>query len=303
MTFPPSPANVLPASAHFTLVTDSTCDLGHGELQRLGITALPLTVHLQGQKFRDWAELDPDALYDKMKGGHQATTSPPTAEAFARVYEELLRSGQPVLSIHLSGSISDTVGHARQAAAQLGASSQITVLDSGVASAGLAEFVLTAARIQAQGGTLQDALAALAELEGELFSEFVVPELEYLRRGGRLSRTGQLLGNLTGLRPVLAFEQGRIVPRRRVRVQQAEGELIERLVEHARGRPVAVTIFHAGRDPSRLQALQGAVKNSKLKVARGRVQLIGCVIGAHTGPGAYGFIVVPLGPDVGAGAA
>jgi DegV family protein with EDD domain len=294
MTFSSSSAGAVPASTKFLLVTDSTCDLGQAELQRLGIASLPLTVHLQGQKYRDWSELDPDALYGKMKGGHQATTSPPTTEAFAKVYEDLIRSGKPVLSIHLSGSISDTVEHARRAALQLEMGGLVTVVDSGVASAGLAEFVLLAARIQARGGTLAEAVAALHALKGDLFSEFVVPDLEYLRRGGRLSRAGLLLGNLTGLRPVLAFEQGRIVPRRRVRMQQAEGDLIQRLVEHAQGRPVAVTIFHAGRDQPRLQELQSAIKRSKLQVARGRVQLIGCVIGAHTGPGAYGFIVVPM---------
>ena len=284
----------------FAVVTDSTCDLGHLELSRLGVTCLPLTVHLEGQQFLDWTELDPEALYGRMRDGHQATTSPPSVEAFAAVYRPLLATGQKVLSIHLSSTISETVRHAREAVELLGAQEQVTVLDSGLASAGLAEYLLAAVRVRDQGGTLEDALAETTIVGETLFSEFVVPNLEFLRRGGRLSRAGLLLGNLTGLRPVLGFEQGQIVPRRRVRAQQAEENLIERLEQHAQGRPVALTVYLAGRDQARLQELQSAIRHSRLKVVRGRLQLIGCVVGAHVGPDTYGFVSVPVPPAIAA---
>jgi DegV family protein with EDD domain len=279
--------------SQFNIVVDSTCDLGQSELSRLGVTCVPLTVHLQGQRFRDWAELDPEALYTRMRQGLRATTSPPSVDAFIKVYSQLLEDGKPILSLHLSGGISETVEHARQAAKQLEATDRIFVVDSEVASAGLAEFLLTAARLQTEGKTVEETLPRLKILGQGIFSEFVATDLEYLRRGGRLSRAGLVLGNLTGIRPILGFEAGKIVPRRRVRIGQAEKDLVVMLEDYAQGRPVAVTVFHAGRDPVRLQELQNAIKGSKLKVARGRMQLFGCVIGANIGPGAYGFMVVP----------
>lgn len=288
--------NASATSGLFSLVTDSTCDLGPAELMRLGVRCLPLTVHLQGQEYRDWADLDPESLYGRMREGHQASTEPPSVEAFVQAYSEALQAGKPVISIHLSGHISQTVEHARAAAEQLGAGDQIRVIDSKTASAGLAEYLLTAVSMRDQGMSVEETAENLAVLGAGMYSEFMVPNLEFLRRGGRLSRTAHLMGNLTGLRPVLGFdEEGRIVPRRRVRVHQAEQQLVQQLQTVAQDRPVAVTVYLAGRDQARLLELQRAVKAARLNLVRGRMQLIGCVIGAHIGPGAYGFLVAPAG--------
>lgn len=280
----------------FSLVTDSTCDLGPAELIRLGVRCLPLTVRLQGQEFRDWTELDPESLYGRMREGHRASTEPPTVEAFVETYSEAIQAGKPVISIHLSGQISQTAQHARAAARQLGAADQITVIDSKTASAGLAEYLLSAVSMRDQGLPAREAVGQLGVLGAGLYSEFYVPNLEFLWRGGRLSRAAYLMGNLTGIRPVLGFdEEGRIVPRRRVRAGQAEADLVQQLQAVAQDRPVAVTVYLAGRDQARLLELQRAVRAARLNMVRGRMQLIGCVIGAHIGPGAYGFLVAPAG--------
>jgi len=289
MTTPTRPA----ADTGFALVTDSTCDLGPADLRNMNVTSLPLTVTLQGRRYQDWTELDPETLYDRMRAGHQATTEPPSVEAFMRAYRPHLDAGRDVLSLHLSASISDTAGHARQAAKELGAADRVTVFDSRMASAGLAELLIAAASHRDRHLSVQQATQALETLRGNIHAEFVVPNLEYLQRGGRLSRAAQVLGNLTGMRPVLGFENGSIAARRRVRVNTAEQDLVRHLEQHAQGRPVNVTVYHAGRDPERLQDLQNAVKRSSLQVRRGRLQLLGCVIGAHVGPGAYGFMISP----------
>ncbi|MFC4455705.1 DegV family protein [Deinococcus sonorensis] len=277
----------------FTLVTDSTCDLGVAELQRADVRCVPLNIQMQGRQYADWSELDPDTLYQQMKEGQQAQTVPPSVAAFMDVYQPLVQAGQQVLSIHLSSQISETITVARNAAAQLPGGDRVHHFDSGSASCQLAEYVLTAVRARDAGLTLEQTVAELERVRSEIYAEFCVTDLEYLRRGGRLSRSAELVGNLLGVRPVLGFQEGRITARRRVRASGAGQDIIRRMEQHFGQTPLSVAVVHAGRDSERMQELQAALRSSKLNIVRGRMQLMGCVIGAHVGPGTFGYLAVP----------
>lgn len=275
------------------IVTDSTCDLGPAQLAQLGVTVVPLRVQMDDRQWLDWEELDPDALYTRMQEGVFATTSPPDVQDFASVYQRLLGVYDRVLSLHLSSGISETVAHAREAAESLGAASRVEVFDSGFATAPLGELVMTAARLGAGGQGTAEIVAQLTRLRDSMRVEFTVTDLEYLRRGGRLSRVGAFFGNLLGVRPILTFDGGRIVADRRVRGRNAMDDMISRMEGHFGTQPLHVTIAHAGRDRERIEELRRALETSKLEIRRGRIQLIGAVVGAYTGPGAYGMVAFP----------
>lgn len=272
------------------VVTDSTCDLHPHTARSLGIHVVPLRVQLKDRDFLDWQDIDPDAVYDHQRGGGSVTTQPAPRAAFEALYRELLARHDQVLSLHLSGQLSETVEHARQAARNLNAGERVQVVDSGLASVALAEVVLVAQQAIAAGGDLAGARRAVQAAGQDLLAEFTVPTLEYLRRGGRVSRAQELVGNVLGVRPVLRFDGGRLKPVRRVRASRAMRDILEQLEARFGRDPVAVTVAHAGRDPARIAELKAALDASQLKVARGRVQLVGPVIGAHVGPGTYGLL-------------
>ncbi|KEF35396.1 fatty acid-binding protein DegV [Deinococcus sp. RL] len=276
------------------VVTDSTCDLAPDAARQLGLHLVPLRVLMNGRTLLDWQEVDPDAVYDHQRAGGQVSTEPAPQAAFEQVYRELLATHDAILSLHISGHLSATVTHARQAAQALGAEGRIHILDSGFASIPLAEAVLAAREALDRGGDLAAAKQAVAAVQAEQLAEFTVPTLEYLRRGGRLSRAQEFIGNMLGVRPVLRFDAGRLKPVRRVRGAQATGDILAQLEAHFGREPVAVTIGHAGRDPARIAELRGAVQASRLNVVRGRLQLLGPVIGAHVGPGTYGLMARPV---------
>lgn len=276
------------------IVTDSTCDLGPAQLAQLGVNVVPLHIRLGGAQHLDWVDIDPDALYARMQQGQIAETAPPSAEEFKRLYARLLGIYDEVISIHLSEGISETALHARQAAAELKADGRVRVLDSGYATAPLAELVLLAARLAAAGTPASEIIARVQRLRGLLRAEFTVPSLEYLRRGGRLSRTGELIGNLLNIRPILTFDGGKIVADRRVRGSGAMQDMIGRLESHFGSTPISVTIAHAGRDRERIEVLRKMLDASKLVIRQGRIQLIGAVVGAHVGPGTFGLMGHPI---------
>ncbi len=274
------------------VLTDSTCDLGPVQIGSLGVTALPLTVQIQGHAYRDWEDIDPDILFDQMQGGAQPSTQPPGVEAFSAAYRRLLGVYDHVVSLHLSGLLSDTVQQARQAADEVGGG-RVTVIDTNFATAPQGELVMLAARLAREGRSASEITARVEHLRQQLHAEFSVDSLEFLRRGGRLSRASEVLGNLLNLRPVLRFEGGRIVPDRRVRANAVIADMITRLEERYGTTPIHVAVAHAGRDRDRIDRVRKALEGSRLQIRSGRIQLIGAVIGAHVGPGTIGLVAYP----------
>lgn len=276
------------------IVTDSTCDLGPAQLSQLGVTVIPLRVHIGGKQWLDWDELDPDALYTQMKAGVVATTSPPPVADFATTYRRLLNVYDEVVSLHLSSGVSETYAHARDAVETLDLQSRVHVVDTGLATAPLGEIVMTAARLATSGARASEILNEVRALQEGLHVEFTVESLEYLRRGGRLSYARAFLGNLLGMRPVLTFDGGKIVPARTVRGRGVMDDMVARLEERFASQPIGIVIAYGGRDRDRIDTLRRALEGSKLVIRHGRIQLIGAVVGAYTGPGAFGVAAYPV---------
>ncbi|AKH15984.1 DegV family protein [Deinococcus soli (ex Cha et al. 2016)] len=277
------------------VLTDSTCDLHPDSAAQLGINIIPLQVSMQQRTFSDWQDIDPDAVYDHMRAGGSASTSPVSVAAFEQRYRELLSTHDAVISLHISGKLSETVRHAQQAAQQLGEAGRIQVVDTEVACGPLAELALVARDQVTAGRELHQVARAVLEARNSMYAELSVATLDYLRRSGRVSRAQAFLGGMLGVRPVLTFERGELKATRRAKVDQAAGDMLGSLKERFGDTPLSVTIMHAGRDTARINALRTAMVGSGLNVQRGRVQLMGPVIGAHVGPGTYGFNAIPIG--------
>lgn len=255
---------------------------------------LPLEVRLNGQTLRDWEEVTPQQVFGQLERGAEVRTGPVEVSAFRQRYRELLERYDGVVSIHISSGLSQTVAHARQAVAALNEADRIRVIDSGVSSVLVASATLAAQRAAARGGTLQEVEQAAAQTLASQYGEFTVPSLEYLRRGGRISAVQHAVGNLLGLRPVVAFERGQLKAVRRVGTEQAAQDILLRLRERFGSEPVSVAVGLAGHSPERLRELREQMKASGLNIRAGRTQLIGSVIGAHTGPGMFAFVAEPF---------
>ena len=277
------------------ILTDSTCDLAPQELRRLGC------VRRAARSARGWTslhrlgcEIDAKTIFRELQQGQTVSSSPPTTDTFIQAYQPLLAQHQDIISIHISSEISDTLEHAREAAAYLNAEDNIHIVDSGFTSMALAEQVLRAADLAARDEDADNILDSLARIRGNTVGEFCVGSLEHLHRAGRLSRTRQVVGNVLGLRPVLKFEEGRIVQARTTQEKKAMTNIIASLEKQFGDTPLSVTAINAGQDSDRIAELKTALQGSALNIQRGRLQLFGAVISANLGPGSYGFMAVPM---------
>ena len=103
------------------IVTDSTSDLTPELLAQIGVTRVPLYVLFDGKMHKDGLEITPQDIFAGLKAGKKTpSTSQPSPAEFAAAYTQALQSADEVLSIHISGQMSGTVGSARLAAQEFG---------------------------------------------------------------------------------------------------------------------------------------------------------------------------------------
>lgn len=291
------------------ILTDSTADL-HPEVAReAGIHTLPLSVIFGEEIFKDGVDLTPANFYkllQERKDTHPRT-SPPSKGEFLTEYRRLLATGSDVVSLHISGKMSLTVTHAREAVQELaselsveredGTRPCIEVIDSLQTSTPLGMLCLFAARMAQRGLAAKEIRARLESFIPRLHFLFVVDTLEYLARGGRIGKARALLGGLLGIKPILGVVQGEVTPIDRVRGGKAAHPKVVELLKQRLNpeEPVFLTIGHA-MAPVWADRLRGLLEET-FKVQESFLAEIGPVVGTHVGPGCVGCALFQPTPE------
>ena len=170
---------------------------------------VPLFINLFDKGYLDGVEITRKDFYTNLPDYKvHPTTGVPGVNTFLQAYKELASKGaSEILSIHISESLSGTVGVAQTAAGDFD-QVPVTVCDSGQLSLGTGFQVEIAARMANEGKTIDEILVALDELMPRIFVTAGLKTLEYLRRSGRMSRFMTGLGSLLQLKPILTMENG-----------------------------------------------------------------------------------------------
>jgi DegV family protein with EDD domain len=276
------------------IVSDTCHYLPDAVVASQNVALVSLYVHVDGQAQRESEITDYGAYYERLKDLQSLpTTSQPSIGDFLAVYEPLLAAGDEIVSVHLAGGMSGTVGAAQQAREALGdeRSARVFVVDSQTACGGEGLIVLAAAAA-ARSGMDGGAVAAHAQKAVDALEMwFAIDTLEYLRRGGRIAGAQAWLGSALRIKPILTVKS-EITPVERVRTSR---RAFEKMVELLRQR------HEAGADAYMVQHIRSPGQALEL-AARGReifghdplvTSEIGPVIGTHVGPGLLGVGGIP----------
>jgi len=274
------------------LVIDSTVDPWAHFQGRDGIVTVPLKVLFGDEAYDDGTELSVDAFYARLLSSTVIpTTSQPSPDRFQAAYTEMCERYEHVYSIHISNQLSGTVRVARDVAV---AFPRVAVIDSLTVSGGCGMLV---ERVHAklQEGLSSDDLQAYFEHFWRR-NRFIIqtPSLEYLRRGGRIRWSQQIVGGMLGIRPLVHIEDALIEaygkPRGERRAFEMIGEYFRANVgpkEHP-----YVGVIH-GNWPDALPVLRQTVLSLRPDAEIIMEGSIGCVVGAHIGPQASAIMFVP----------
>jgi DegV family protein with EDD domain len=271
------------------IVTDSTCDLPLETITKLGIRVVPLYINVGKQGFLDGIDMTREEFYTKLPDfPEHPTTAVPSPQKFRAIYDALAEEGATeVLSIHISAALSAVLDVGR-IAAQETTSVPVTVFDSRQLSLGTGFLVETAAKFAAAGDSISQILDALNVQIKRTHVFAVIDTLEFLKRSGRMNKYIANIGTLLQLKPILAMYDGK-PGTERVRTRE---HATERLLEMVRdiGKIERIAVVHANA-PTRVAELRAQAAslflNDNIMVTN-----ITPVIGAHIGPGAFGFAVI-----------
>jgi DegV family protein with EDD domain len=275
------------------IVTDSAGDLPRETAEQLDITVVPVTVFFGEEAYLDGVEMDAETFFQRLPNSPQLPrTSQPSVAQFVDVYTKLVDEGHDILSVHVSGKLSGTLNSARLAREEFG-KGNIEVLDAEGASLGVGLIALEAARKAQAGGSLDEVTAAAQDAVRSMRVFFVLDTLEYLVKGGRISKTQGLVGGLLNVKPILHITDGEVHPFQRVRSRAKALQRIRELVRE--GGPYAEIGVLYATDPDEAAALASDVADLApgMPVVVGR---IGPGIGAHAGPGAVGVALRQASP-------
>lgn len=267
------------------IIVDSTADMQPAVKARALV--VPLTVHFGEQEYIDGVTISHREFYEKLvETDVMPSTSQANPEAFQQVYEQVTAAGDSAVVITIASGLSGTCQSAHIAAADY---DNIHVVDSASVAIGsgiLAEYAL---QLADAGMAAAEIAAKLDEVKQRIHVIALVDTLEYLWKGGRLSRGAAVAGGLLNIKPVLAVINGEIRVLGKARGSKQANNLLASQIEKAGGVDFDMPLMlgYTGLSDALLVKY---IEDSKALWEDSRATLnstiIGSVIGTHAGPGA-----------------
>ena len=280
----------------YQLFCDSNCELWHTTAKELGLNVIRMPYIENGEeKFYDMGEnTDFKAFFDGMRAGGTPKTAALNEYAYTEYFEPILARGEDIYYITFSHQMSGTFNAMKNVIAQLKEKypdREIRYKDSKLISLGSGFVTYYGALKYKDGATMDELDSYLDELIEHTATYFVVNDLTYLHRGGRVSGVSKVLGNLLGIKPILYFnEEGKILNINKVKgFKKALATLLGYMkTKGSELYQYTVYVLHADCEDD-ANAFINMIKAEfgELDI---HVQPVGPVIGAHCGPGTIGLI-------------
>lgn len=206
------------------LFTDSDCELWHTDIEELelGTLLMPFTLNGEYIPYNFGKDFDFKDFYKNMRNGSIPKTSALNAQDYLDAFEPVLKAGHDILYISFSHKLSATFDFMRTAIAQLKTKfpkRSVYHIDTLNISIGGALIVKEAVKLWKAGKTANEIIQFVESIRDKVSLYFIVDDLKYLKRGGRISATSAVLGALLNIKPVLHISNDGAI----VKLQTAKG--------------------------------------------------------------------------------
>lgn len=191
------------------IMTDSSVQLSSAEIEKYGITVVPLSVTIDGHTYTDGVDITRANFIQKMdEASALPKTSQPPVGLFVERMKELTADGSEILGIFMAKCLSGTVDSARQAAELV--EGKITVVDCGYTDRSQGYYCLAAAKDAAAGKSMQEILDHLETIGQNMHLEMMVPNLKNILAGGRLGRLASRVISALNFHVGLTMKEGKL---------------------------------------------------------------------------------------------
>lgn len=280
----------------YVIATESNADLETAYVKEHDICVIPHYYTLDDDMYGEEKELTPHEFYDEMRAGKKAGTMASNPAVILDRFEKIANDGKDILFISFSSALSSGINNIKNGADEVMEAHpemKIEVIDTLSASAGEAMMIRKAVEMRAQGKSMDETAAWVKENVKYLCALFTVEDLQYLYRGGRLSRSSAILGGMINIKPVLHInDEGKLVPLEKVRGRKKSlAVLLDRMEEQIgsfRDKQIMPSVIHGDCEED-ANAVAQQMKE-RFGFADVHVAQLGPSIGAHSGPGTIALL-------------
>lgn len=267
------------------IIVDSTADLMPDYKKRVNI--VPLTVNFGDTEYIDGVTIDHKTFYEKLvESNVLPTTSQATPDAFMKEFDKVKEAGESAVVITLASKFSGTYQSAVIAAEDY---DNIYVVDSSSCAMGSGILVELAFRLLDSGMSAEEIAKTLEEEKKKIIIVALVDTLEYLKKGGRVSKTVAFAGTLLNIKPVLSVTDGEINMLGKARGSKMGNNLLVEEIKKAGGVDFSkpVLLGYSGiSDALLLKYIEDSKHIWEGNLDEVHYTTVGSVIGTHVGPGA-----------------
>lgn len=270
------------------IITDSLCDMTMDYAKELNIDIMPLTVRFGEKEYKCGVDLSNEAFYDKLENSEDApSTAAVNPFDFEEIFRKYIDAGDEVVAILFSKYMSATFQSATIAADNI-QSEHLRLIDCENGAMGQALLIQTAVAMRDNGLSADEIADNIRALLPKTMTYIVVDTLEYLKRGGRISKSAALIGGLIKLHPVLQVVADGAKPIDKVKGKKScNAWLINKLKEQPADTDYKLVIGHSNA-PDRAEAfkerlIEAGITNEIF------ITCIGPVVGTHIGPNCLGI--------------
>ncbi|MGG3469795.1 DegV family protein [Neobacillus pocheonensis] len=270
------------------ILADSACDLPLRFYEEHNVTLIPLKVHVNDKEYEDVKTIDPKTVYEAIRGGIVPKTSQASPLLFEEIFTQMAENNEDGIYIAFSSELSGTYSTAVMILDQVKEkypNFNLTIVDTKCASLGQGLVVKEAAKLSEKNVSKEEILKDIQSRSKHMEHLFTVEDLDYLAKGGRVSKASAFLGGLLNIKPILNVEDGKLVPIEKLRGKK---KVFRRIIElmQERGSDMheqIIGISHADNEETALEVK--AMIEEAIQPKEFYISSIGSAIGSHTGAG------------------
>ncbi|CDR62453.1 fatty acid kinase binding subunit FakB2 [Staphylococcus schweitzeri] len=272
------------------IVTDSTSDLSKEYLEQHNIHVVPLSLTIEGASYVDQVDITSEEFINHIENDEDVKTSQPAIGEFISMYEELGKDDVEIISIHLSSGLSGTFNTAFQASQMVDAN--VTVIDSKSISFGLGYQIQHLVELINKDLSTDEIVEKLNTFRENIKLFVVIGQLNQLIKGGRISKTKGLIGNLMKIKPIGTLDDGRLELVYNARTQNSSIQYLKKEIAEFIGNHEIKSVGVAHANVIEYVDKLKKVFSDAFPINNYDINVTTPVISAHTGQGAIGLVVL-----------
>lgn len=277
-------------SKRFVITCNSTADLPQEYIERNALPVSYLGYSISNRHFDGInTVMPPEEFYKLMREGNMTQTVQVNPDQALAMFEPLLQQGYDILHIAFSSGLSGTYNSMKIAAEELKEKypdRKIIVIDGLSASLGEGLLVYKAVELRAQGRSMDEVAQWVEDNKLHICHYFTVDDLNFLYRGGRVSKTAAVMGTMLGIKPVLHVDNaGKLIPLTKVRGRKQSLIKLVDYMQQTVGNYKNDIVFISHGDCLEDAQFVADLVTKRMGIKNFLINYVGPTIGAHSGPG------------------